>query len=86
MAEYTPLARVRQHFRQLQNDRRSWEPFWRDVQEYIAPQRGRGLLSSNANEVNNGERRDAKRVCRISGENQPKILHQSQAGTPKITR
>ena len=62
MAEYTPLARVRQHFRQLQNDRRTWEPYWRDVQEYIAPQRGRGLLSSSASEVNNGDRRDTKRI------------------------
>lgn len=62
MTEGTPLARVRQHFRQLQNDRKSWEPYWREVQEYIMPQRGRGILSSSSSEVNRGDRRDVKRI------------------------
>lgn len=62
MAYDTPLSRVRLHFRQLQNDRRTWEPYWRDVREYIAPQRGRGILTSNAEESNNGNRDDSKRV------------------------
>ena len=62
MAEASPLANVRRHFRQLVADRRSQEPFWRDVKELIAPQRGRGLYSSNAEEVNNGEQRDQKRI------------------------
>ena len=62
MANDTPLTRVRLHFRQLQNDRRTWEPYWRDVQEYIAPQRGRGIFTSNAEESNRGDREDSKRV------------------------
>ena len=62
MGETTPHKRVLQHFRQLQNDRRTWEPYWREVSEYIAPQRGRGLLSSNAGETNKGDRPDLKRI------------------------
>lgn len=62
MPDSSPLANVRRHYRQLVVDRRSQEPFWRDVKELIAPQRGRGLYSSNAEEVNNGEQRDQKRI------------------------
>ena len=59
----TPLSQVRKHFQQLKNDRKSWEPFWRDIQTYFAPQRGRGLLSSSTpNETNNGTRDDSKRI------------------------
>ena len=62
MVEGTPLGMVRRHFRQLQSDRRSWEPYWCDVRDYIAPQRGRSITSSNQTEVNDGRRKDGKRI------------------------
>lgn len=65
MSNDTPLTRVRLHFRQLQNDRRTWEPYWRDVQEYIAPQRGRGIVSSDSEESNKGNRDDSSK--RLNG-------------------
>jgi len=62
MAE-TPLFKLRNHYRQLQNDRRTWEPFWRDVKTFIAPERGRGLdAPGDSSETNNGELRDKRRV------------------------
>ena len=60
--EETPLTKVRQHYSQLKNDRLTWEPYWREVKEFIAPQRGRFLSSSGASEVNNGTRNDRKRI------------------------
>lgn len=50
----TSLGKVRKHFAQLRQERRSWEPFWRDVKEYIVPRRGRFLFSSSSSEVNRG--------------------------------
>lgn len=50
----TSLGKVRKHFAQLRQERRSWEPFWRDVKEYIVPRRGRFLFSSSSSEVNQG--------------------------------
>lgn len=57
-----PLAKLRRHYRQLQNERKTWESFWLDVQTYISPERGRGITSSSSTETNNGEMRDRKRV------------------------
>ena len=63
MADETPISKLRTHYRQLQNDRRTWEPFWNDVKTYIAPERGRGLNApGDASETNNGELRDRKRI------------------------
>ena len=49
------LEKIRKHFAELKHERQSWEPYWRDVKDYIAPQRGRFLTSPNVNEVNRGE-------------------------------
>lgn len=62
MADDTPISRVRLHFRQLQNDRRTQESYWNDVRTYITPQRGRGIFTYNAEESNNGERDSGKRI------------------------
>lgn len=57
-----PLSKVRQHYSQLKHDRQTWEPYWREVKEFIAPQRGRFLSSSSGSEVNDGARNDRKRI------------------------
>ena len=54
------LTKLKQHYRQLQNDRRSHEPFWLDVRRLLTPQRGRMLLGSGAEEVNNGVKDDRR--------------------------
>lgn len=58
----TPLEKVRQHFKELKDERSSWESKWRDCRDYIEPNRGRRLDGSGASEVNNGRKRDTKRV------------------------
>ena len=62
MREDTPISKVRRHYGQLKQDRLTWEPYWREVKEFIAPQRGRFLSSSSESEVNNGSRNDRKRI------------------------
>jgi len=62
MAE-TPLFKLREHYRELQNDRATWEPFWRDVKTYIVPERGRGLYApGDSSETNDGKLDDRKRI------------------------
>jgi len=59
----TPLYKLRQHYRELQNDRRTWEPFWNDVKTYILPERGRGIdAPGSSTETNDGTLRDKKRL------------------------
>lgn len=58
MSANTPLAMVRLHFRQLKNDRTTWEQYWEDVQRFITPQRGRGIKASSSTESNKGNRDD----------------------------
>lgn len=52
----SPLEKVRRAFAAVKQERRSWEPGWRDYQCYIEPARGRFITSANASEVNNGIR------------------------------
>lgn len=59
MAE-SPLTKVRNHLKQLKQERASHEPYWRDVRDYIVPQRGRGLDARD--DENNGMKYDTKRV------------------------
>lgn len=59
--EQSPLERVRKQFADLKNERRGWEPAWRDYCEYIAPHRSRFLVSESANEVNRGDFRSRDR-------------------------
>ena len=61
MNENGTLVRdLRRWLGQLQEERRSWEPFWRDVKDYIVPDRGRYLCGESATEVNDGSRKDTK--------------------------
>lgn len=53
MAE-TSLDKVLKHFNQLKDERRSWEPRWREYKDFIDPARGRFLSSISSSEVNNG--------------------------------
>lgn len=62
----TPIAKVRQHFAQLKQERLSWEPPWLEAQEYVAPQRGRGLRSSSSTEVNNGYKDTSRRLSGVA--------------------
>lgn len=62
MAEETPLQRVRMHYRQLKSERETWEPHWQEVKDFIAPDRGRFLFSTDRNEVNDGSRKDMRRI------------------------
>lgn len=52
----TPLEKVRRAFAAVKQERRSWEPGWREYQSFIEPARGRFLASPSASEVNNGAR------------------------------
>jgi hypothetical protein len=62
----TPIAKVRQHFAQLKQERLPWEPGWLEAQEYVAPQRGRGLRSSSSTEVNNGYKDTSRRLSGVA--------------------
>ena len=66
MAELTPIAKVRLHFSQLKQERLTHEPHWCEVQEYVAPQRGRGLRSSSDVEVNNGHKDTSRRLSGVA--------------------
>ena len=66
MAVDTPIAKVRQHFAQLKQERLTHEPHWLEVQELVAPQRGRGLRSSSGTEVNNGDRNTSRRLSGVA--------------------
>lgn len=62
MAGKSPLARLKLHYRQLKDERRTWEPHWRDVQKLIAPQRGRYLSGFSESEANRGDIADKARI------------------------
>lgn len=62
----TPLAKVRQHFAQLKQERTSWEPAWLEAQEYVAPQRGRGIRSSSSTEINSGRKDTSRRLSGVA--------------------
>lgn len=66
MSVSTPIAKVRQHFNQLKQERSTWEPHWLEAQEYVAPQRGRGLKSSSKTEINNGHKDMSRRVSGVA--------------------
>lgn len=66
MALDTAIAKVRQHYAHLKRDRVSFEPFWRDVQELVAPQRGRRLNGSGAGETNNGYKDTSRRISGVA--------------------
>ena len=66
MGDLTPIAKVRQHFSQLKQERLTHEPHWCDVQELVAPQRGRGLRSSSGTEVNNGYKDTSRRLSGVA--------------------
>ena len=57
----TPVQRVRRHFRELVNQRLTWEPTWRDVRDLVVPARGRSLDGiENVAEANSGIRHDKR--------------------------
>lgn len=59
----TPLSKIRMHWRQLKDDRRTWEPYWFDAQRYIDPDRGRGLNGDvSTTEASNGTLNDKYRI------------------------
>ena len=62
----TPLSKIRRHFSQLKQERLTQEPHWREVQEYVAPQRGRGLRTSGSDEVNNGYKDTSRRLSGVA--------------------
>ncbi len=66
MSSDTPIAKIRQHFNQLKQERSTWEPHWLEAQEYVAPQRGRGLKSSGKTEINNGHKDMSRRLSGVA--------------------
>lgn len=62
METETPLEKVKKRFSQLKQERRTWEPYWRDVKDYICPSRGRFLVSESSAEVNLGDAFNDKRI------------------------
>jgi len=54
------LERVRNHFQELENIRKSWEPTWRDVRDLVVPARGRALEGTDPSEANTGVRHDKR--------------------------
>lgn len=58
----TPLEKVRKRYAQLKQERRTWEPYWKDVKDYICPTRGRFLFSESSAEVNRGDSFNDKRI------------------------
>lgn len=55
----TPVSQLKQWYDQVKRDRRTWEPYWRDVKDFMCPQRGRFLGGeASATEVNDGARKD----------------------------
>lgn len=66
MSSDTPIAKIRQHFNQLKQERTSWEFHWLEAQEYVAPQRGRGLKSSGKTEINNGHKDMSRRLSGVA--------------------
>lgn len=67
MTEQETVQLLRRHYARLKDERRTWEPFWRDVKQYICPGRGRFLGSESSSEVNNGSVNDNSRInCEVS--------------------
>lgn len=66
MPPSTPIAKVRQHFAQLKQERRSFEPYWSEVRDLVAPQRGRGFGTSGSEEVNNGSKDTSRRLSGVA--------------------
>ena len=61
MEQGKPVQRVRRHFRELVNQRLTWEPVWRDVRDLVVPARGRSLDGiENVAEANSGIRHDKR--------------------------
>jgi len=58
--EMSPISRVRKHFEELVNARRSWEPRWKDIRDLVVPARGRALDGLTEEEANNGFRHDKR--------------------------
>ena len=56
-----PIQKVRLHYRELQQERHSWESHWLDVRDLIEPQRGR-RITGHADDTNRGDRKSYKRV------------------------
>lgn len=54
------IERVRQHFQELVDIRKTWEPTWRDVRDLVVPARGRALDSTDPAEANTGIRKDKR--------------------------
>jgi hypothetical protein len=66
MSSETPIAKIRQHFGQLKQERTTWEPYWLEAQEYVAPQRGRSLRSGGKTETNNGYKDTSRRLSGVA--------------------
>jgi hypothetical protein len=56
-----PIQKIRMHYRELQQERHSWETHWLDVRDLIEPQRGR-RITGHADDTNRGDRKSYKRV------------------------
>ena len=53
--------------RQLEQERNTFEPYWRDVKAYLVPNRGRFLNGASSSEVNDGKRNDDKIINGAAG-------------------
>lgn len=62
----TRFQRCRRVFGQLELDRQSWHPIWRDVLDYIMPRRGR-LLGDAVSQANRGEQKQDKILDNTAG-------------------
>ncbi len=55
-----PVRELLRHLGELKRERSTFEPYWRDIKDYIAPHRGRFLFGDSVTEVNDGSRKDGK--------------------------
>lgn len=60
------VEKVRKHYKQLLNERSSFEPSWRSIRDLVTPHRGRGLNGTDSSEANNGYKDTSKRVTGIA--------------------
>lgn len=87
MAEERTLKKQLQSWRaQLVRDRKTYHPYWIDVQEYILPERGRFINSESESEVNDGKRKDYKIVNSVATDALEVMANGMQSGLTSKAR
>lgn len=82
----TPIAKVRTHFKQLLNERKSFEPVWLETRDLVVPHRGRGISGSGMSEANNGHKDTSKRVSGVASRSLGVLASGMQSGLTSKAR